>query len=126
MTNFNAAPQDERIEQLLQQNLAWAQENQKVLQQVKKYILLGRIMSGIYLFLIVAPMILGYFYLKPLLAGFMNTINPAGILNDLPAAKPGTSVQESKQELIDLLKDQVKGQNPVDNYKNILEMYKKQ
>ncbi|HOY55980.1 MAG TPA: hypothetical protein PLH37_00930 [bacterium] len=67
-------------------------------EKTRKYILWGRVMSFIYIFLIVAPMILAIIYLPPLLSNIVGPYKELlgsdpktqKILNNIPTASDGT------------------------------------
>jgi hypothetical protein len=63
----NYKSMDEEIKKLLEENLKLTQEIYKMTKKIREYITFQKIVSFIYLFLIVAPIILGILYLPPLL-----------------------------------------------------------
>jgi len=60
---------DEEIKKLLEQNLAYSKEIYAMTKKIKRHITFQKVVSVIYLLLIVAPVILGIIYLPPLLNG---------------------------------------------------------
>ena len=110
MVNYNGASLQAQIKKLLEQNLAYSKEIHESIKKIRHYILLGRIMSFIYLIIIIAPIILGIIYLPSFIQGALNNFIP-GALN-----------QSANQE--GLLGDQelMNGQgNFFDIYKNLID-----
>jgi hypothetical protein len=62
---------DEEIKKLLEENLAYSKEVYRLTRKIKNYITFQKIISLIWLILIVAPIILGIIYL-PLLKSVFN------------------------------------------------------
>ena len=60
---------DEEIKKLLEQNLELTKEIYAMTKKIKSYITFQKVMSVIYIMLIVAPIILSIIYLPPLLKG---------------------------------------------------------
>ncbi|MFA6393612.1 MAG: hypothetical protein WCW25_01955 [Patescibacteria group bacterium] len=88
---------EERLEELLERNLALTEEIYKMTKSVKNYINFQKVMSVIYFLLIVVPIILSVIYLPPLLKGifsqyesvlggddFLKTVNPSDARNMSP------------------------------------------
>ena len=130
MTNYNAAPPEEQMKKLLEQNLAYSKQIYLMTKKVKNYMLMGRIMSFIYILLIVGPLILGVIYLPSLLQGFMGNIFP-GAINELENTNGQAAGFEDllkkddlKQE--DLIKAIQDNGGVINSYKNILDLYNSQ
>jgi len=68
---INSNNQTDEIKELLEKNLALTQEIYKLMRQVKRYINFQRVVSFIYILLIVVPLILGFIFLPPLLSGYI-------------------------------------------------------
>lgn len=60
---------DEEIKKILEQNLALTKEIYVMTKKIKDYITFQKVMSLVYLTLIVVPIILSIIYLPPLLKG---------------------------------------------------------
>ena len=60
---------DEEIKKLLEQNLKYSQEIYAMTRKIKNYITFQKVMSVIYVLLIVVPIILSIVFLPPLLKG---------------------------------------------------------
>lgn len=130
MTNYNAAPPEEQMKKLLEQNLAYSKQIYLMTKKMKNYMLIGKIMSIIYIILIVGPLILGVIYLPSLLNGFMGNIFPGAFneqenVNGQPVGfedllKKGDLKQE------DLIKTIQQNGGVINSYKNILDMYNSQ
>lgn len=58
-----------QVKKLLEQNLRLTQEIYVMTKKIKGYLAFQRLVSLFYLFLIIAPIILGIIYLPPLLSG---------------------------------------------------------
>ncbi|MDD4900532.1 MAG: hypothetical protein PHS62_00260 [Patescibacteria group bacterium] len=71
MDEENKTNETEQIKKLLEQNLEYSQEIYRLTKSIKRYITLQKIISVIYLLLIVVPLILGLIYLPPLLKTYM-------------------------------------------------------
>jgi hypothetical protein len=78
----NSSGDHKDIKKLLQENQELLQKIHLSTEKARKYILFGRIMTLIYLILIVAPIIFAFIYLPPLLKGI------AGPYQDLLGASP--------------------------------------
>lgn len=63
---------DEEIKKLLEQNLEYSKETYRLTKKIKGYITFQKVMSIIYLLLIVVPIILSIVFLPPLLKGMFN------------------------------------------------------
>ncbi len=63
---------DEEIKQLLEKNLELTGEIHKMTKTIKNYVVFQRIMSLIYLLIIVIPIIIGFIYLPPILKNLFN------------------------------------------------------
>ncbi len=66
-----SANEAEEIKKLLEKNLALTQEIHKMTRQIKRHINFQKVVSFIYILLIVVPIILGIIYLPPLLSGYI-------------------------------------------------------
>lgn len=62
---------NEQIRQLLQENQQLLQEIYKQTEKTRKYIMAGRIISFIYLILIIAPLVFAAIYLPPLMKSYL-------------------------------------------------------
>lgn len=60
---------DEEIKKLLEQNLKLTEEIYSMTKKIKGYLAFQRLVSFFYLFIIIAPIIIGIIYLPPLLKG---------------------------------------------------------
>jgi hypothetical protein len=63
----NQPNESEQIKELLEQNLKLTQEIHTMTKKIKGHMAFQRIVSYFYLFIIIAPIILGFIYLPPLL-----------------------------------------------------------
>ncbi|MDP2586824.1 MAG: hypothetical protein Q8P32_03570 [Candidatus Komeilibacteria bacterium] len=129
MTNYNAAPPDEQMKKMLEQNLAYSKQIYLMTKKVKNYMMLGIIMSWVKIFLVVAMLVLGVIYLPPLLQGFIGNIFP-GVFNQRQENTQAKGVEELlqngdlKQE--DLIKLIQQNGGAINSYKNILDLYNSQ
>lgn len=62
----------DQIEKLIEQNLRMTEEIYKMTKKIKGYISFQKVVSFIYLLLIVVPIVLGVIYLPPLLGNVFN------------------------------------------------------
>ncbi|PIT95586.1 hypothetical protein COT96_00370 [Candidatus Falkowbacteria bacterium CG10_big_fil_rev_8_21_14_0_10_38_22] len=62
---------DEEIKKILEENLKLTQEIHQMTKKIKNYINFQKVMSLIYILLIVVPIILGIIYLPPLLSNLL-------------------------------------------------------
>ncbi len=69
MNEENKINETEQIKKLLEQNLEYSKEIYRLTKKIKNYINFQKVMSIIYLLLIVVPIVLGIFYLPPLVKG---------------------------------------------------------
>jgi len=88
MNEQNKPSQAEEIKKLLEQNLAYSKEIYRLTKKIKAYINFQKVMSIIYILLIVVPIILSIIYLPPLLKGVFDQYQDA---LGLPA---GGSIQD--------------------------------
>lgn len=65
----------DQIEKLIEQNLKLTEEIFRMTKKIKGYISFQKVVSFIYLLLIVVPLILGIIYLPPLLGNVFNQYN---------------------------------------------------
>ena len=63
---------DEEIKKTLEQNLKLTEEIHAMTKKIKSYLAFQRLVSIFYLFIIIAPIILGVIYLPPLLSGLFD------------------------------------------------------
>ena len=63
---------DEEIKKILEQNLKLTEEIYAMTKKMKSYLAFQRLVSLFYLFIIIAPIILGAIYLPPLLNGLFD------------------------------------------------------
>jgi hypothetical protein len=69
----DAAPiSNQELRSFLESNQALLRENNELLHKIKSYITFQRVMSFIYIFLILAPIILSIIYLPPLLKNIIS------------------------------------------------------
>ncbi len=95
MNDDKQTNESEEIKKLLEENLALTQEIHKMVKQVKHYTTFQKIVSFIYLLLIVVPIILGVIFLPSLLSGYIKqyqdllgtdtTNGAADVMKSLPA-----------------------------------------
>ncbi|PIT90419.1 MAG: hypothetical protein COU22_02290 [Candidatus Komeilibacteria bacterium CG10_big_fil_rev_8_21_14_0_10_41_13] len=110
---------DEQIKKLLEQNLAYSKQIYLMNKKIKKYILFGKVMSLVYLLLIIIPIILGVVYLPGILSQGLGQIIPSALGNQSGLqAILGDSVNQA--DLIKTIKEQG---GPLESYKNILDLY---
>lgn len=130
MSNYNAAPPDEQIKNLLEQNLAYSKQIYLLTKKVKNYMLIGRIMGIIYIILIVGPLIAGVIFLPSLLKGFMGNIFPGAFNQEesqtAPAAGFNDLLKKDNLTKDDLIKAIQQNGGVVNSYKNILDLYNSQ
>ena len=88
MDEQNQPSQAEEIKKLLEQNLAYSKEIYRLTKKIKSYITFQKVVSVIYVLLIVVPIILSIIYLPPLLKGVFDQYKDA---LGLPA---GGSIQD--------------------------------
>ncbi len=81
---------NEEIKKLLEENMRLTQEVHDMTHKIKSYITFQKIMSFVYLVLIVGPIIFSIFYLPPIMkqvfgqyTELLNPTNPATILKDV-------------------------------------------
>jgi len=123
MVNYQGASLEEQVKILLEQNLEYSKEIYKIMKKTQRYILMGRVMSIIYVILIVAPLILGVMFLPSFLKTSLGNIAPGAF---------GTSA--SLEDLLgdkninqdDLLKAVQNQGGLFEAYKNILNLQKDQ
>jgi len=65
------------IKKILEQNLKLTEEIHAMTKKIKSYLAFQRLVSLFYLFIIIAPIILGAIYLPPLLSGLFNQYKDA-------------------------------------------------
>ncbi|MFH1582915.1 MAG: hypothetical protein ABIB72_01185 [Candidatus Falkowbacteria bacterium] len=63
---------DEEIKKILEQNFKLTEEIYAMTKKMKSYLAFQRLVSIFYLFIIIAPIILGVIYLPPLLSGLFD------------------------------------------------------
>lgn len=68
---------DEEIKKLLEQNLVLTKEIYVMTKKIKSYITFQKVMSLVYLMLIVVPIVLSIIYLPPLLESLFNQYKDA-------------------------------------------------
>ncbi|GEM_PF-516909 len=129
MTNYNAAPPEEQIKKLLEQNLAYSKQIYLMTKKVKNQLMFTIIMSWIKVLLIVAMVVVGTIYLPSLLQGFIGNIFPGAInQGENTPTKPGfedlLKNGDLKQE--DLIKAIQDNGGVINSYKNILDLYNSQ
>lgn len=69
MSEENKTSEAEEIKKLLEQNLKLTEEIYAMTKKIKSYVTFQKVMSLVYILLIVVPIILGIIYLPPLLKG---------------------------------------------------------
>lgn len=72
MNEENQASEAEQIKKLLEQNLEYSKEIYKMTKKIKNYVTFQKIMSVVYILLIIVPIILSIIFLPPLLKGMYN------------------------------------------------------
>ena len=106
MVNYQGAPLDEQIKDLLKKNLAYAQENYKINKKIQRYIFWGRLLSVVYLILIVAPLILGVIYLPAFLKGAMGGFLPQTADSPLNLSELLNGGNVNQQDLLKAIEEQ--------------------
>ncbi len=71
MNEENQINESEEIKKLIEENLALTQEIHKMVRQIKRHINFQKVVSFIYLLLIIVPIILGFIFLPSLLSGYI-------------------------------------------------------
>ncbi|MDO8668533.1 MAG: hypothetical protein Q7K35_05630 [bacterium] len=69
MNEENKISETEQIKKLLEENLEYSKEIYTMTRKIKSYITFQKVMSVIYILLIIVPIILSILYLPPLLKG---------------------------------------------------------
>src|SRR3989338_3065270 len=93
---------DEDIKKILEENLRLTKEIHGLLSQIRRTMMWQRVVSAIYLFLIIAPIIFAIIYLPPLIKPYLDQYNQ--LLNDLtlpgigPSSMPNTNIYELLRE----------------------------
>lgn len=81
-TEENISVTPEELKELLQKNIELTQEIYAMTHKIKSYITFQKVVSFIYLFLIIMPIILGALFLPPLLkdvfSQYSELLNPTG------------------------------------------------
>ncbi|MFA6304283.1 MAG: hypothetical protein WCV73_01880 [Patescibacteria group bacterium] len=124
MTNFNAAPIEEQVKNLLEQNLAYSKQIYLISKKLKAYMLLGRIMSTISILFVVGPLILGLVYWQDIMGYVTSAVMPVGLGQEQGALNnllPGGKINQ--QDLLKAINDQGGIFNA---YKNILDLNNQQ
>lgn len=83
---------DEEIKKILEENLVLTKEIYVMTKKIKSYITFQKVMSLVYLMLIVVPIVLSIIYLPPLLKGLFDQYQ------DILGIQPGSS--DSIQNLL--------------------------
>ena len=119
MANFQGAPLEEQIKKLLEQNLAYSKQIYVMTKKIKRYMMISKIMSIVYILIIIVPILFSIFYLPDLLKKFTSQILPAGLSSQ--AGLDGVLGDDVNQnDLINSVKQQGGALNA---YKNILDLY---
>lgn len=84
-----------QIERLVEENLALTKEIHKMTKKIKGYITFQKIVSFIYLLLILAPIVLGIIFYRPLMDMFNTAIEPYKELLNM-ATQPSINVDGLK------------------------------
>ncbi|OGY89454.1 MAG: hypothetical protein A2927_03185 [Candidatus Komeilibacteria bacterium RIFCSPLOWO2_01_FULL_45_10] len=116
MVNYQGAPLEEQVKKLLEENLAYSKEIYSLAKKINRHFKWSRIVSFIYLFLIIAPIIVGIIFLPSFLNNTINSFT-GGMLNQGADAGGGKLDQKA------LLEEFQKQGGPVNVYKNILDLY---
>lgn len=69
MNEENQTNESEQIKKLLEKNLKLTEEIYAMTKRMKGYLAFQRLVSLFYLFIIIAPIVIGVIYLPPLLSG---------------------------------------------------------
>lgn len=86
------------MEEMMEENLRLTQEIHRMTRSVKNYVVFQRILSGIYLFLIIVPLILGIIYLPPLLGNVIGQYQEL-----LGVSKDIDNIKNTQQNVGDLV-----------------------
>ncbi|MBI4779077.1 hypothetical protein HY797_01325 [Candidatus Falkowbacteria bacterium] len=94
MNEQNQINEPAEIKKLLEQNLELTEEIYIMTKKIKGYLFFQRLVSLFYLFLIIAPIILGIIYLPPLLGGLYDQYKDllgiqAGVSNPIESLLKG-------------------------------------
>lgn len=71
MNEENKTNEAEQIKKLLEQNLAYSKEIYTMTRKIKSYITFQKVVSVIYILLIVVPIILSIIFLPPLISNYL-------------------------------------------------------
>ncbi len=92
MADENKIPQEE-IKNLLEENIRLTREIHGMARKIKNYVVFQRVLSLIYVLIIIIPLVLGAIYLPPLIRSLINPyqelLNKGGAIN--PGFQPGIS-----------------------------------
>ncbi len=91
--------ESERVTALLEENLELSKQILASSERARRYILWGQVMSFVKVFLVVIPLVLGYWFLKPFLSSAFSTYRD--LLGDATASGSG---QPASPGLLDALK----------------------
>ena len=80
---------EEELKKLLEENLKLTQEIHGMVGQIRRIMMYQRIVSVIYLVIILAPLIFAIIYLPPLIKPYLDQYNQ--ILNDFAPSASGSS-----------------------------------
>lgn len=119
MVNYQGAPLEEQVKKLLEENLAYSKEIYSICQKINRHFKWSRIISFIYLFLIIAPIIVGIIFLPSFLNTTINSFT-GGMLNQGADSGDALSGKIDQKALLEEFKKQG---GPVNVYKNILDLY---
>jgi hypothetical protein len=72
INKINETNESEQIKELLEKNLKLTEEIYAMTKKMKSHMAFQRVVSWFYLFIIIAPIILGLIYLPPLLSGLFD------------------------------------------------------
>lgn len=104
MVNGKNASLEHQIKELLEKNLAYTQEMFTIMKKIQRYILLGRIISIIYIILIVTPIVLGIIYLPNILRNTINSFLPSSLMESSNLEDRG--LFDAYKNILDLQKNQ--------------------
>ncbi len=114
MNEENKTSETEEIKKLLEQNLKLTEEIYAISKKIKRYMSFQSMVSLFYLFIIIAPIIIGIIYLPPLLGGMFDQYKDllglqAGTANPIESLiKGGTSGLDLNNIDVNNLPPQVK------------------
>lgn len=98
-------PHDDQLKKLLEENLVYNQDIYRKVDKLYKYMLWQRVISWIYLAIIILPIVASLFFLPTLIRGLTSLIDPSGSLQlDKMIIPSNNSNSNSSSSTGDLLK----------------------